>query len=55
METILELVHKIQNLSVQLEKEVNELHLPFSGMIDVEALTEAEQARNVDHFKDEQI
>lgn len=55
MTTINGLLQTIKDATADLEDMLNELHQPFSGMLDTEHQEQVESERNYDHFKDEQI
>lgn len=55
MTTILGLMQTIKDSVADLEVMIKELDQPFAGMIDMEAVEQAEQERNVDHANDNRI
>jgi len=55
MKTILELLSEIEKSTKELTQAVNELSMPFAGMIDTEAIEQVEDERNKDHYEAEQI
>jgi hypothetical protein len=55
MTTIAELIQELKTNAANLEKALLELDQPFAGMIDVEAVDQVEQERNLDHANDNGI
>jgi len=55
MKTIQQLMAEINENVAALNNALDQLKEPFAGFIDTEAVEQAEQERNVDHYNDEQI
>lgn len=50
-----EFANHLNSLTSDLKKSLDDLHKPFSGMLDDEAEDEVERERNLDHAKDNLI
>lgn len=55
MKTIQELLEQIDKSCAELKEAISDLHQPFAGMIDTDAIEQVEDERNKDHYYDEKI
>jgi len=53
--TLQKLIEEIEQSVSNLKQAIDELHQPFAGMIDTEAIEQVEDERNKDHYEAEQI